>query len=47
MSELEQILAEENLTVEGLFYRLLLAETQDLKARALERRRAAGDDRAR
>lgn len=46
MSELEKILAEDNLTVEGLLYRLLLAETQSMKTRALERRRAADDNRA-
>ena len=47
MEEFQQILSEEGLTVEGLLYRLLSAETQGLKARADERRRAMGDDRGR
>lgn len=38
MGAFEAILAVEPLTVEGLFYRLLLAETQDLRERAAERR---------
>ena len=38
MGELEKILADEHLTVERLFYRLLLAETDGLRARVVERR---------
>ena len=39
MGEFEAILAVEPLTVEGLFFRLLEAETQGLRARVAERRR--------
>lgn len=42
MSELEKILAVEPLTVEGLFYRLLLAEAQGLRGRVAERGEGPG-----
>jgi hypothetical protein len=47
VEEFQEILSEEGLTVEGLLYRVLLAETQGLKTRADERRRSMGDDRGR
>lgn len=43
MGEFEAILAVEPLTVEGLFFRLLQAETQGLRARVAEGRRPPGN----
>lgn len=45
MGEFEEILAMEPLTVEGLFYRLLLAETRGLRGRVAERRDRPSDHR--
>ena len=45
MGEFEAILAVEPLTVESLFYRLLLAETRGLRGRVAERRDRPSDDR--
>lgn len=47
MPDLSRILAEEELTLERLFYRLLVADVQESRARVQERRRAAegGSDR--
>ena len=39
MPDLPEILAQEDLTVENLFYELLLRETHEARARAGERRR--------
>lgn len=47
MRELERILSVEPLTVEGLFYRLLLVETTGMRARAAERRHQPGLDELR
>lgn len=44
MEQFAAILAVEPLTVEGLFYRLLLAETQGLRGQAAERRRRPEPD---
>lgn len=43
MPDLSRILAEEELTLERLFYRLLVADVQESRARVIERRRAAED----
>lgn len=43
MPDLSRILAEDELTVERLFYRLLVADVQESRARIIERRRAAED----
>ena len=41
--DLSRILADEDLTLERLFYRLLVADVQESRARVIERRRAAED----
>ena len=47
MPDLHAILAEDRLTLERLFYRLLEAEIQESRARVDQRRRAAEDSEGR